>query len=60
MNMDASGSSEAFVSMYQTKRHHMYEERILDHMLFLTLKYCIQESCIYIFTIFDILFSWDA
>jgi len=36
--MDASGSNVAFVSMCQTKRHHMYEERILDHMLFLTLK----------------------
>jgi len=55
--MDASGSSEAFVSMYQTKRHHMYEERILDHMLFLTLKYFIQESCNYTFRIFDIQFS---
>lgn len=57
MNMDASRSSEVFVSMYQIKWHHMYEERILDHILFLTLKYCIQESCNYTFTIFDILFS---
>jgi len=55
--MDESGSSEAFVFMYKTKRHHIYEERILDHMLFLTLKYNIQENCNYTFTVLDILFS---